>query len=340
MRIMKYSLGLVLLIGIGCSTGKLSEPIQYDMVSDVDYSEVKNWASHPNKKDLGDAIPNSKDLADYSGLQADVFFIHPTTYTDKDVIKHWNASLADDGLNTETDKQPIKYQASIFNQVGRLYAPRYRQAHLRSYFSRDTMHARLAFERAYKDVEAAFLYYIEHENNGRPFVIASHSQGTTHAIPLIKQYVDGKALQAQLVTAYLVGMPVTKKEFEHIMPCEDPAQTNCFNSWRTYRHGHTPTPIVGDHILSTNPITWTLDGGYADKSLHKGAILKNFNKVYKQRVDAQSTNGILWAHRPKFPFSFLLKTKNYHIADFNFYYFDVQENAKLRVREYLQHAAP
>ena len=340
MQIVKFQLGLLLLLSIGCSSSKLSEPIIYDTVSEVNYGEIENWASHPSKNDLGDAIPNSKDPAQYDDFPVDVFFIHPTTFTEKDELKHWNASLQDDALNTETDEQPIKYQASIFNQVGRLFAPRYRQAHLRSYFSRDTMHSRLAFERAYKDVEAAFLYYLEHENRGRPFVIASHSQGTTHAIPLIKQHVDGTAIEAQLVTAYLVGMPVTKKEFEHIMPCEGPTQTNCFNSWRTYRHGHTPTPIVGEHILSTNPVTWRLDGEYADKSLHKGAILKNFNKVYRQRVDAQATNGILWAHRPKFPFSFLLKTKNYHIADYNFYYLDVQENAKLRVKEYLQNTAP
>lgn len=336
MQIMKSSLGLLLLISIGCATSKLSEPINYDMVSDVDYGEIRNWASHPKKKDLGDAIPDSKQVADYSGLRADVFYIHPTTYTDKDAIEYWNASLTDDVLNTETDKQPIKYQASIFNQVGRLFAPRYRQAHLRSYFSRDTIQSRQAFERAYRDVEAAFLHYMEYENKGRPFVIASHSQGTTHAIPLIRKHVDGTELEDQLVAAYLVGMPVHRQEFKNIAPCEDPGQINCFNSWRTFRHGHTPTPIVGDHIVSTNPITWRLDGKYADKSLHKGAILRNFNKVFRQRVDAQSTNGILWAHRPRFPFSFLLKTNNYHIADYNFYYFDVQENAKLRVQQYLQ----
>ena len=33
--------------------------------------------------------------------------------------------------------------------------------------------------------KAAFQYYLEHYNNGRPFIIASHSQGTYHAKRLI-----------------------------------------------------------------------------------------------------------------------------------------------------------
>jgi len=310
--------------------------VNYNLTSAIDYGKLDNWASHPDKEDMGDAIPGQKRTADYSAFMSDVFYIHPTTFTDSKENSYWNAGLENMEVNNNTDEQPIKYQASIFNQVGRLYAPRYRQAHLRAYYSKDTTNAKHAFERAYQDVEDAFLYYMEHENNGRPFVIASHSQGTTHAIPLLKNHIDGKTIQEQLITAYLVGMPVTQDQFENIKPCTDPNQLNCFNSWRTFRHGHTPSQLVGDHFVSTNPITWKLDGKYAPKSLHKGAILRNFNRVFKQRVDAQSVNGILWAHRPRFPFSFLLKTKNYHIADYNFYYFNVQENAKLRTKEFLQ----
>jgi len=319
-----------------CASKKIVLPITaYDTTTEVNYGDLKNWASHPAKIDAGDAVPGKSEPADYSNATVDIFFVHPTTYTDKEATQYWNASLDDIDLNVNTDEQPIKYQATIFNEVGRLFAPRYRQAHLRSYFAQDTVASKLAFERAYKDVESAFQYYLDHENNGRPFIIASHSQGTTHSVPLLKKHIDGTLLQEKLVVAYLVGMPVGYKQFENIHPCQSPDETNCFNSWRTFRYGHTPSHVVGDHIVSTNPISWILDGVYVDKSQHKGAILRNFNKVFRQRVDAHSQNGILWAHRPKFPFSFLMKTSNYHIADFNFYYIDVRENAKLRVKSYL-----
>lgn len=328
--------GTFLFVLSACATKKTILPISaYDTSFEVDYNDLNNWASHPDKIDAGDAVPRTKNPADYTNTEVDVFFVHPTTFTDKEEKRYWNASLDDQQLNENTDEQPIKYQATIFNQVGRLFAPRYRQAHLRSYYAKDTVASKKAFQRAYDDVEAAFLHYLQTENDGRPFIIASHSQGTTHSVPLVKKHIDGSAIQEKLVAAYLVGMPVGFNQFENIEPCGSPDQTNCFTSWRTYRYGHTPTTIVGDHIVSTNPLSWKLDGVHVDKSQHKGAILRNFNKVFTERVDAQSQNGILWAHRPKFPFSFFLKTNNYHIADFNFYYVDVQENAKLRVKSYL-----
>jgi len=336
MRFKFLFFGALLFVLIGCASKKTILPVSaYDTSFEVDYSDLNNWASHPDKIDAGDAIPRTKNPADYTNTEVDVFFVHPTTFTDKEEKRYWNASLDDQKLNENTDEQPIKYQATIFNQVGRLFAPRYRQAHLRSYYAKDTIASKKAFQRAYHDVEAAFLHYLKNENDGRPFIIASHSQGTTHSVPLVNKHIDGTALQEKLVAAYLVGMPVGYNQFENIEPCRTPDQTNCFTSWRTYRYGHTPTPIVGDHIVSTNPLSWKLDGVHIDKSQHKGAILRNFNKVFIERVDAHAQNGILWAHRPKFPFSFFLKTNNYHIADFNFYYVDVQENAKLRVKSYL-----
>jgi hypothetical protein len=44
-------------------------------------------------------------------------------------------------------------------------------------------------------VKTAFLYYLQHYNNGRPIIIASHSQGATHGKRLLKEFFDGKELQ-------------------------------------------------------------------------------------------------------------------------------------------------
>ncbi len=317
------------------STHQFVSP-QYSPEESVEYTSLTNWAAHPKKEDEADKIPGESTKANQVDPQADVFFIHPTTFTKVDEKQSWNASLADFKLNKQTDETTIRYQASIFNAAGKIYAPRYRQAQIRAYYSNDKLNTEKAFALAYSDVEAAFLHYINHWNDGRPFIIASHSQGTTHAIPLIKNQIEGTALEQKLIAAYIVGMPVRKDEFDHLQPCDHAEQTSCFVSWRTFRYDHTPTPFVGNQIISTNPLTWKLDGAYADKSLNKGTILRKFNKIYDQRVDAQAVNGMLWAHRPKFPFSFLLKTNNYHIADYNFYYMNVKENAVDRVNAYLE----
>lgn len=326
---------MFIVISYSCkSTHQFVAP-QYSKEEAVDYKKLTHWAAHPNKIDESDHIPGESKKANQQDPKADVFFIHPTTFTKLDENQSWNASLADQKLNKQTDETTIRYQASIFNEAGKVYAPRYRQAQLRAYYSEDKANTKKAFELAFSDVEAAFLHYIEYWNDGRPFIIASHSQGTTHAIPLIKKHIEGTVLEQKLIAAYIVGMPVQKDEFENLKPCENADQTNCFISWRTFRYDYTPTPFVGDQIVNTNPLTWTLDGAYADRSLNKGTVLRKFNKVYTQRVDAHAVNGMLWAHRPKFPFSFLLTTKNYHIADFNFYYMNVKENAGHRVQAYL-----
>ena len=101
----------------------------------------------------------------------------------------WNASFDDERTNKKTDEGTIHFQASAFNEAGFVYAPRYRQAHLHAYFTEDSLSARLAFDKAYADIRAAFLYYMDHFNQGRPIIIAAHSQGTTHAIRLLQEFL-------------------------------------------------------------------------------------------------------------------------------------------------------
>jgi hypothetical protein len=58
---------------------------------------------------------------------------------------------------------------------------------------------------AYQDVEAAFDYYLQYFNKGRPFIVVRHSQGTTHTLRLLEEKIDNTPLYRQLVAAYVVG---------------------------------------------------------------------------------------------------------------------------------------
>lgn len=309
-----------------------------------DYSSLQNWAAHPDKKDPADSIPNQPSTNE-QGLVADVFFLYPTTYVGKKGEDQWNASLNDQELNDRTDRTAILFQASLFNAAGRVYAPRYRQAHYEAYFTPDEVSAQKAFQLAYQDVEAAFQYYLDHWNQGRPIIIASHSQGTTHAIPLLRKYFDDTPLRAQLVAAYLVGMPVTRDDFQNIPPCTGPDQTGCFCSWRTYKNGYrahfqkeylaqrfAPKP----NTVVTNPLNWTTDTLLVPRSQNEGSLLFQFNDIYPHLVDAQVVMDMLWVNKPKFRGSVFLRTKNYHPADYNFFYFNTRANAVQRVEAYLQ----
>ena len=134
-----------------CSSPKPAKgSIQSNVPRAPDYSNLQNWAAHPNKKDPADSVPlNSKVHDEQATADVDVFFLHPTTLTKGG---GWNGDLNDAALNKKTDSGTILYQASIFNGAGRVYAPRYRQAHLHSYFTKDTASSVAAFELAYLDL--------------------------------------------------------------------------------------------------------------------------------------------------------------------------------------------
>jgi len=299
------------------------------MPSSIDYSQAENWAAHPSNKDFADQAP--KGLKNkQSEAQVDVFFLHPTTLTKKP--KQRNASIADAKINQKTDETSILYQSTIFNSSARVFAPRYRQAHLSSFYSKDSAAAQKALDLAYRDIAQAFEYFLENENQKRPIIIAGHSQGAIHGKRLLKEYFENKTLKRRLVAAYLVGWPVLKGEFESIPPCETSIQTGCICTWRTFKYGYTPKGyLMGDSVLVTNPISWATSKDRATKEMSQGAVLRDFDVILPNIMDAQIHNGVIWSHKPKFPGSLFFIRRNYHVGDMNLFYMDIRKNVEERV---------
>jgi hypothetical protein len=305
-----------------------------------DYSNLNYWAAHPNKKSTADSVPSILSKTYHPVKSVDVFFVHPTTYLDSNKPFGMNASFKDFKTNITTDYTTILNQASIFNEVGRIYAPRYRQAHINAYSPvdhQDSIIAIAAFELAYQDVKAAFEYYMEHENKGRPIIIASHSQGSTHAKRLLKEFFDDKALGKKLVAAYVVGMAIDPADYVQLKACEQPNATGCICAWRTYQEGYIPDFIKKEKFNSivTNPISWNTKDTVVTRSFNEGSVLYNFNKITTHVVGAINHKGILWTKKPQFMGNFFYRTKNFHIADYNFYYLSVRKNVAERVNSYL-----
>ena len=301
-----------------------------------DYSDQKYWAAHPGKHDPSDSIPAPLKANYHYDSTVDVFFLHPTSFTDKQKIS-WNADINDATLNTKTDYSSILYQASAFNEF-RLFAPRYRQAHLRSYYS-SAKAAAGAFDTAYQDVKTAFQYYLATYNQDRPIIIASHSQGTTHAMRLLKEFFENKPLANKLVAAYVIGMYIPDNYFVSLPLCKDSLQVGCVCSWRSFQNGYVPEFVRKEKkmALVVNPLTWDTATAYAPKKKNKGAVLRNFNKLYTELADAQIQGAVIWINKPAFPGSFFMRMKNYHIADINFFYLNIRENLRQRVQSFNKH---
>ncbi len=333
---------LTIFFGFGfsaCSPNKYSSSINYDFKSDKnqpDYDNLNYWAAHPFKRDPSDNIPEDLSKEPKDSI-ADVFFIHPTTYTDSNLPMGWNADINNAELNKKTDNSTILYQASVFNKYCRVFAPRYRQANLQAFFTDDSVLAKKSFDLAYEDISASFECYLKNLNKGRPIIIASHSQGTLHAQRLLKELFEGKPLQEQLVCAYIIGLPVFSNYFSTLKPCKDSTATGCFIGWRTFKEGYS-APFVEKETRKAfviNPLTWNMDSSIAPEKLNKGGVLRNFNKVIPSLVHAEIHGNVLWVNKPKFFGNIFLTTKNYHIADYNLFYQNIRDNVGTRIKSFL-----
>jgi hypothetical protein len=300
-----------------------------------DYALHKYWLALPEMTDSADLVIKNSALNDLqASAKADVFYVHPTTYI---YGKAWNSNINDPaGLLTESS--PVKNQASIFNGSCRVYAPRYRQAEFLTYVAFYKKQAQV-FDVAYNDVKKAFLYYINNYNNGRPFIIASHSQGTDHAIRLCRELIEkDSSLRKRFVVAYLVGSVIKEGDFTDLVPCDSANQTDCYVTWNTTRWGEVT--FFGKPVLNAvcvNPLSWKRSRETISHEYNQGGVSTSFDKIDRGLTGAKiSPNGLLWVHKPKrskkeYP---RINKRNYHSVDYNWFYMNVRENVRDRIDSY------
>lgn len=297
-----------------------------------DYASEESWAALPSKLDKADLTPANTDFKnDQQNAKVDVFFIHPTTYYRS---YSGNGDVKDERLNEFTDEQTLINQASVFNGSAKIYAPRYRQAALHNFFKRDDTKAEKAFSIAYSDVKRAFDYYLKHYNNGRPIIIAGHSQGSMHGDRLLRDYFDGKPLQKKLVAAYLIGHNIPKDGFSFITACDDPTQTGCIVSYNAFGWDSDPKYYDYSKAICVNPINWKNNGKDAARADHKGGVPKTFDAVDENMISCKCSNGVLWITKPKERGYVMMGGKNYHMVDYNLFYKDIRVNVAERVQAY------
>jgi hypothetical protein len=338
-----------------------------------DYASETAWAALPSKVDEADLIPEGVgDPDEQRSAPADVFFIHPTGYLRG---ASWNSPIELESATGENTRWMLANQASAFNGCCRVHAPRYREATIFAFFDRDGRNGFPALDLAYRDVLRAFDHFIERMSDGRPFLIASHSQGTFHAQRLLEERIDGTALFDRMVAAYIIGaalpLDVFERSYRRITACEGATDLHCVISWDTIGEGgHRNRESLqwhdgryertkGKPTLCTNPLSWSRGEEKAAAALNRGAepvaglyIMEFWGPdeprgIQYTKLDpplpghtwAQCLDGTLFVEEQlEEPFaSYALGPgKNYHGLDYPLFYMDIRENAKARVRAYLE----
>lgn len=211
----------------------------------------------------GDVLPEVPDYADSSqwyiadrGAAVDVFYIVSTEcddYTLGGKPIHY-ADTRNDSIRALLNGEMEGVDRLLAGELN-YYSPYYRQVTMETYTSDSLVDTRMPL--AYGDVRRAFTYYLEHYNNGRPFILAGFSQGAMAVVDLLKAIDD--ATYGRMVAAYVIGYKVTDSN-AHIRPAQDSADlgvTICYNS---VRDNSCAIPFLSDgNLMAINPVNWRTD---------------------------------------------------------------------------------
>ena len=210
-----------------------------------DYSKASAWALNP----VG------QPARQVTG-PVDVFFVHPTTFNGG---RDWNGPIDDRAAARQLERVMLPNYAGPFARVGRVFAPRYRQASLYAYRITLREDARDARRFAYGDVLDAFRYYMAHYNFGRPFILVGVEQGAELADRLLREEVDrNPGLSTKLAAAYLIDAVIPAAGYgpgAPIQACHARAQTHCVVAWAA---ADQQDPVAARRLLN-RAMVWTSD---------------------------------------------------------------------------------
>ena len=222
----------------------------------TDYSDEANWLHLPES--------NDKDV--------DTFYVYPT------VVLEVDNETGDVPLDDETLQAfaPALYeeQATVFEDATNVYAPFYREKSLEALTANDKYDMEQALYDGVQrtDVYAALDYYFDNYNEGRPFILAAHSQGSIVVKIILKEYMQAHPdYYERMVAAYPIGFSFTEDDFAenpHMKFATGEDDTGVIISWNTEGPDNKDAEscVILDGAKCINPLNWKTDDTYA--SIH------------------------------------------------------------------------
>ncbi len=335
MCILLAALTLCILL-CSCAKTKTADtlPVFGDEIAATDYSKADNWLHIPD-----------------TNYEVDVFYLYPTAWTRQDGEPLYceidNSSLRNGAAYVYTA------QAAAFETVSNVYAPFYRQIDAVWALEKPLTESESYFEGLpLADAIAAFEYYLEHYNNGKPFILASHSQGSSVTKGLLKHYMaEHPETYERMVAAYVIGYYITEEDlaaYPHLKFAEGADDTGVIISWNVEAPDVKENPLTpaGVTPISINPITWTRSEEPASAEQSLGALIAN--RVEQTVTEAGSiADATVNLDRGTVVCSTvdvdtyapgnvgLFPRGVYHLQDSGFYFYDIRANAQLRINSYL-----
>ncbi len=324
----------------GCGTAVKSPepdiplpPQQGDAITASDYSKKSAWLHLPN-----------------SNHAVDVFFLYPTSWSRQPGTPLY--CEMDNKSMHEGANLMLKMEASAYKPVANLYAPYYRQVDAKWALDYPLEDMEEYFAGVpYTDAVAAFEYYLKHYNNGRPFILAGHSQGSAVTKCILKYYMPKHPeVYKRMVAAYVIGYFVAEeelKDYPHLKFAQSADDTGVIVSWNVEAPNmKIVNPLAPAGSISINPISWSLGTETAPASKNMGSLiynqatgtLKRINnladaKVNKERGTVECSSVDIETYGSGL--SGLFPRGVYHMNDYGFYYYNLRQNVANRIEKYM-----
>ena len=308
-----------------------------------DYSQPQYWMMAPED-------PNAHPV--------DVLFFHTTTFKDPNYVNPatgailtvpgdpskpqvWNQTISA-AIQEGTAPAITNTQASVFAASCNIYAPFYRQAALPEVLWPDTAASERALSVAYTDVEAAFDYYMAHLNNGRPFILAGHSQGSNLLLWLLERRMSNPTYLRQMVAAYVIGWAVTRDElarYPHLEMCNSARQTGCIVSYNT-QGPNAMTSMARPGAVSVNPLLmlWSTSEDVAGAEMNLGTVLLPPMVPVRTEIPhftgAYNHDGALILTDQPQSAPMANAAQVYHLFDYALFYRNLEQNAMDRINSF------
>lgn len=315
------------------------------------YDDEAMWISRPGKAD-DPALWLPSGMQAPREPKASVFFVHPTSYLER---SSWNAPL-DHEDSQQRARLFVRSQASAFNHIAEIWAPKYRQATFGAFLTTKPDAAK-ALEFAYRDVVGAFDAFLKQAPKDRPIILAGHSQGSLHLTRLLAERIAGTPLAKRIAAAYVVGWPIsTTADLDRLgLPaCEDAGEAGCILSWESFAEPADPSMVTevydassglngqsrsGSPILCTNPVTGKRSDA-APVEANLGTLFPN-----AELTDAELRPGavparcdvrgllLIGEEAPDLG-PYVLPGNNYHVYDYALFWADIREDAAARLASF------
>ena len=313
----------------------------------TDYSDVNNWAHLPENPDK----------------EVDTFFVYPTVYINPAPGAPAIVPVEDPVFRTAVQMH-YREAPLVFEESTNVYEPYYRQSNLAVLVGPNAKGEIVDFQMQEQrtDVYAALDYYFEHYNQGRPFILAGHSQGSLMLkIALVDYFKEHVDYLDRMVAAYVIGLSITTDDLEAnpaLKFAERADDTGVIVSWNIEgpENKDQHSIVVLPNSLSINPLNWKRDDTYALASENLGDKLPIYdpqspsmfaadfeeNRPGKADARVDVERGVVVCttlpdHYVKpldpslgDPFG----TASLHLVDYPAYWENIKENVKTRVKAY------